>query len=226
MGNPQNFSLDVPSRCQMLLDDLWPTVSKKGEDGSLPLNASFLLAISTPMVNLPIERIWKTQNGRAVGHLNDSVLNAGLAQAIKKGIGNSPVAQAPFYAPDVWRYHYLPKSAALPDLSRQGLPAAVETALNSNQASTDAGAQTTETFCSILRNGLAHGGILYLDKSGSMVVRQPVQMFCFVSTKQKDRAVIGLHFLRVGMKDYRAFLALWTKWLRNEAGKTAAGGKT
>eukprot|EP01037_Dinobryon_pediforme_P020648 gene20648-21323_t len=123
MGNPQNFSIDVPRRCQILLEQLWPSVSNKADGCSLPLNASFLLAISTPMVNLPIERIWKPQNGRAVGHLNDAVLNASLAKAIKADIGQGVVAKAPFYRADTWRYHYLPKGAGLfPDLSGEGLP--------------------------------------------------------------------------------------------------------
>ncbi|WP_260691521.1 hypothetical protein [Rhizobium laguerreae] len=36
------------------------------------------------------------------------------------------------------------------------------------------------------------------------------------SMKEKDRKVEGLHFLRVGMKNYRAFLQLWAKWLQDE----------
>lgn len=40
--------------------------------------------------------------------------------------------------------------------------------------------------------------------------------FCFVSTKMKNGKVEGLHFLRVGMKSYRAFLQLWAKWLQDE----------
>lgn len=159
MGNPQNFSIDVPRRCQILLEQLWPSVSNKADGRLLPLNASFLLAISTPMVNLPIERIWKPQNGRAVGHLNDAVLDASLAKAVKADIGQSPVAQAPFYKAGAWRYHYLPKGVALPDLSKLGLPTAVQQALAADGALTAANALAPKTFCSILRNGLAHGGV-------------------------------------------------------------------
>ncbi|MBY3195151.1 hypothetical protein [Rhizobium laguerreae] len=54
MGNPQNFSVDNPRRCQILIDG---SGLEKRDDGSLPLKASFPLAISTPMINLPIERI-------------------------------------------------------------------------------------------------------------------------------------------------------------------------
>jgi hypothetical protein len=129
MGNPQNFSIDVTRRCQILLEQLWPSVSNKADGRLLPLNASFLLAISTPMVNLPIERIWKPQKGLAVGHINDAVLDASLAKAVKTDIGQSPVAKAPFYKAGAWRYHYLPKEVALPDLSKQGLPLGVQQAL-------------------------------------------------------------------------------------------------
>ena len=62
----------------------------------------------------------------------------------------------------------------------------------------------------------AHGGVLYLDKHGRSTQGTPVRAFCFVSMKEKDRKVEGLHFLRVGMKNYRAFLPLWAKWLQDE----------
>ncbi len=223
MGNPQNFSIDVPRRCQILLEQLWPLVSNKSDGRILPLNASFLLALSTPMVNLPIERIWKPQKGRAVGHLNDAVLDATLARAVKADIGESAVAKAPFYNVGAWRYHYLPKDAALPDLSKQGLPMDIQQALAADLALTAAGALATETFCSILRNGLAHGGVLYLDSQGQTTEGAPVTRFCFVSTKQKDRAVVGLHFLQITMKDYRAFLGNWVDWLHGAAAKPIPG---
>jgi len=223
LGNPQNFSLDIPRRCQMLIEELWPKVSKKPEGDTLPLNASFLLAISTPMINLPIERIWKPQMNRAVGHLNDAVLDAHLAAAIRKGIGSNAVANAGFYCPDAWRYHYLPKGASLPDLSQHGLPQSVEAALGVEAASKTAGELGTEMFCNILRNGLAHGGVIYLDTDGRTTHGAPVQMFCFVSTKwTRGSGVEGLHFLRVGMKDYRRFLQRWTNWLLSEATQIAA----
>ncbi|RVL98275.1 hypothetical protein [Sinorhizobium meliloti] len=221
MGNPQNFSVDVPRRCHLLLEQLWPLVSNKRGGRELPLNASFLLAISTPMVNLPIERIWKPQNGRTVGHLNDAVLDASLAKAVKASIGQSPVAKAPFYQAGAWRYHYSPKEAALPELSQQGQPQSVQQALAADGALTAADLLTTETFCSILRNGLAHGG-LYLDSHGQTTEGAPVSRFCFVSTKQKKGAVLGLHFLQITMKDYRAFLGTWVGWLQNATEKAVS----
>lgn len=218
MGIPENFSLDIPQRCQMLIECLWEEVSNKRVGRELPLNASFLLAISTPMVNLPIERIWKPQMNRAVGHLNDAVLDRHLAATIRKGFGSEVVAKAGFFRPGTWRYHYLARGSGVPDLSQDGLPKPVEEALESPGAEKAAGKLSTASFCTILRNGLAHGGILYLDKDGQTTRSAPVQMFCFVSTKQSRRNWIeGLHFLRVGMDDYRAFLQLWTDWLQASA---------
>jgi hypothetical protein len=223
LGTPQNFSLDIPRRCQQLIEEFWPEVSKRHESGSLPLNASFLLAMSTPMVNLPIERIWKPQMNNEVAHLNDALVDMRLALVIRKGIGTQSVANAGFYRPDAWRYYYLPKGVGLPDLSRQGLPRTVEGALGADAGVQAAGALTTATFCTILRNGLAHGGILYLDEGGRDTRGAPVRMFCFVSTKKGQRNIVeGLHFLRVSMKDYRTFLKLWTEWLQTEATKIAA----
>lgn len=219
MGNPQNFSIDVPRRCLRLLEQLWPSVSNNADGLEPPLNASFLLAISTPMVNLPIERIWKPQIGRAVGHINDTVLDASLATAVKANIGPDPVAKASFYAAGAWRYHFLPKGTALPNLSKQGLPVRIQHALSGNGALTDADALATETFCLILRNGLAHGGVLYLDKHGQTTEGAPVTRFCFVSTKQRRQAVDGLHFLQITMNDYRAFLKKWVDWLHGATAK-------
>ncbi|NEI15530.1 hypothetical protein GR220_26565 [Rhizobium leguminosarum] len=58
--------------------------------------------------------------------------------------------------------------------------------------------------------------MLYLDEHGRSTQGAPVQAFCFVSTKEKGRKEEGLHFLRVSMKNYRAFLQLWAKWLQDE----------
>ncbi|TAZ47139.1 hypothetical protein ELH75_32150 (plasmid) [Rhizobium leguminosarum] len=77
-------------------------------------------------------------------------------------------------------------------------------------------ALTAALFCKVLRNGLAHGGVLYLDEHGRSTPGAPVRAFCFVSTKENDRRIEGLHFLRVGMKNYRVSLQLWAKWLQDE----------
>ncbi|OWK25773.1 hypothetical protein AJ87_01325 [Rhizobium yanglingense] len=57
---------------------------------------------------------------------------------------------------------------------------------------------------------------IYLDEHGRSTPGAPVRAFCFVSTKVKNSKVEGLDFLRVGMKNYRAFLQLWAKWLQDE----------
>lgn len=95
----------------------------------------------------------------------------------------------------------------------------VQQALVAELALTAAVALATETFCSILRNGLAHGGVLYLDSQGQTVEGARATSFCFVSTEQKDRAVVGRHFLQVTMRDYRAFLKNWVGWLHGVAAK-------
>jgi hypothetical protein len=219
MGNPQNFSVDVPKRCYTLLENLWPFVSEKSDERLLPLNASFLLAISTPMVNLPIERIWKPQAGRAVGHLNDSVLNESLAKAIKARIGSAKIEKAPFYTSGEWRHHYSPIGTIPPNLSQLGLPIDVHGALQKQLSVDSANALKTAEFCSILRNGLAHGGILYLNRYGHTTEGDPVTKFCFVSTKMnKDKKVVGLHYLQVTMQSYRLFLGKWVGWIQQKAG--------
>lgn len=178
------------------------------------------------MVNLPIERIWKPQKSKTVAHINDAVIDASLANEVKKGIGPSPVKGTPFYDTDVWRYKYSSVSEAqpAPNLSKQGLPKGIHEALAAEKALTAANDLTTEAFCMILRNALAHGGILYLDENGQTAEGKPVKGFCFVSTKQNNRNVVGLNFLQVKMKDYRDFLTKWVNWLQGGGSVSACHG--
>lgn len=55
-----------------------------------------------------------------------------------------------------------------------------------------------------------HGGVLYLDERG-WTPWPPVQAFFFGSTKAKNDKVKDLHFLRVGMKNYRVFVQSWAE---------------
>jgi len=181
------------------------------------LNATFLLAISTPMVNLPLERINKYRNdggANAVpaGHMNDIPLNQGLGDAVKLAIdADVKLDAAPFFIAGAWRYQELPKATGFPNLAQDGLPEDLVGKL-SEEASEAGALISTKLFCEILRNALAHGGILFLNEQGRSSVDDPVRKFVFVSTNRM-RNPTSLHFLRIGMRDYRAFLDKWVEWL-------------
>jgi hypothetical protein len=148
--------------------------------------------------------------------LNDGDLHASLAKAVKAGTARalSPRRRSTERARAI---SLLAKGRGIARPLEIGFSGGGSTGSCDRRASDAADALGTETFCSILRNGLAHGGVLYLDKHGRTTEGAPVTRFCFVSTKQKKQAIVGLHFLQVTIQDYRAFLGKWVGWLQGAA---------
>ena len=215
MGNPAHFSLEVPKRAHQLLRDLYEQLTDS--DGTkLPLKATFLLSVSMPIVILPIERIQKYRRKRAEGHMNDAVLHPRLADAVDRAIDlDKEVHEAKFFT-GLWQYASLEKGDGFPNLAVEGLPDVVMERLDAPKAVEDARSLSAHLFSGILRNALAHGGVLYLDEEGRSCSGAPVRRFAFVST-EKPRNPTKLHFLRIKMVDYRAFLERWVDWLNGEA---------
>lgn len=215
MGNPLHFSLEVPKRAHQLLRDLYEHLGES-EGTRLPLKATFLLSVSMPIVILPIERILKYRRGANSGHMNDAVLNPKLADAVDQAIDlQAAVHQADFFM-GPWEFASLDRGEGFPNLAADGLPDAIAGLLDMPAAIEDARTLSANRFCKILRNALAHGGILYLDEDGRSSSTAPVQRFAFVSTDNPN-APTKLLFLRIGMADYRAFLQKWVEWLKTEA---------
>jgi len=220
MGNPQHFSRDLPQRCQQLLRDLYFDLPHREGSGPVPLKlkATFLLAISMPMINLPLERINKYRDDGqakrpAAEHMNDFQLDPRVADAVKLVIDeNTLLKDAPFFSAGAWRYHELAKGNGFPNLAKDGLPKDIAEKLRHNSA--EAGnVVSTKLFCEILRNSLAHGGVLFLNEQGESSYGDPVRKFAFVSTKGMNNPS-ALHILRIGMKEYRTFLNKWAAWLK------------
>lgn len=218
MGNPTHFSLEVPKRAHQLLRDLYEQLGDS-EGTRLPLKATFLLSISMPIVILPIERILKYKRKPNEVHMNDAVLNARLADAVDRAIDlQAKVHEAKFFA-GPWQHAALTKGAGFPNLAADGLPEDVALQLDSPQAVEDARNLSANRFCKILRNALAHGGVLYLDQHGRSHDGAAVRRFAFVSTNNPNNPT-ELHFLRIKMADYRGFLQRWVDWLNEEAIET------
>ncbi|RVG28641.1 hypothetical protein [Sinorhizobium meliloti] len=215
MGNPLHFSLEVPKRAHQLLRDFYEHLGESDRT-RLPLKATFLLSVSMPIVILPIERILKYRRNPNSGHMNDAVLNPKLADAVDHAIDlQAAVHQAHFFT-GPWQFASLDKGGGFPNLAANGLPEAVAVQLDTPAAIEDAKNLSANRFCKILRNALAHGGILYLDEYARSNSTAPVRRFAFVSTDNPN-APTKLFFLRIGMADYRAFLQKWVDWLKTEA---------
>jgi hypothetical protein len=213
---PEHYARDIVERCDSLIESLLPLVMRdSGTRFAGPVGTTFLIAMSTPMILLPLERILKPANRGAVA--DDRCVDETLGKAVADAL--SPTARfgdAPFARKGAWSYvaghqpfnlaRRIPRGL-IDDLS--GEPAA--------KAAMDASAVRILTD---LRNALAHGGIAYLDEKGRQTGSQAA-MLAFAGAVMKKGRITGVNVLRVHEREYRVFLADWASWL-HKAGVTAA----
>lgn len=231
MGNPQHYSVELPTRCLALINGLWSEVSKQfgGADPELgPLTSTFLLSMSMPILTIPLERV-ERQIGKAGGqaYADDQHLLPKAAEAFDTVIRKGKLGQAPFYKAGAWRFLSL-REGPFPNIA-DGLPNILTEKLSGNDAEVAACKMPASQWVSTLRNALAHGGVAYLDKDGCSTFGTPVKMFAFVSGKfGKSKCehadadcrfgrggLEGLNILRISENDYRQFLESWVAWLEN-----------
>lgn len=213
MGQPAHYSLDIVARCRFLLDELMPQVRdglKDDERYGGPLTTTFLLSMATPMIALPIERLFKpTQPGEVVA--DDTKLHDGLSDEVACVFDEKcAFAKAPFNPGLNWRL--LPK-APIFDMAQWGNEK--ELAKLDDDAGLKAAQDSSARFMMIhLRNALAHGGIIYLDKDGRQSDSR-ADMLGFVSTKTnwKTKKIEALRVSRVSETDFLAFLRAWSDWI-------------
>lgn len=82
MTAPNHYSRDIAARCQTLIDQLLPIVEHGLPDDHRfggPLRTTFLLAMATPMIVLPIERITpeRDQGFDTIGNCEDVPIDPG-----------------------------------------------------------------------------------------------------------------------------------------------------
>ncbi len=221
MGNPANYSLELPERCLQLLDTLWPHAQniRQVERPDLgPLTSTFLISMSMPIINLPIERIERREGGEHRHYADDRKINPRSATAIDEILRRRRLREAPFFVDGVWRFA-CHKEPPFPNIAN-GVPDHVAAELGTDDAAQNAAAMPASQWCSILRNALAHGGIAYLDAQGRSSYREPVKMYAFVSgkydesSKERTKPLIAVNFLRISEVDYYEFLRRWVNWLR------------
>ncbi len=229
MGNPQHYSIELPGRCLALIDQLWPVASEiyGGERPDLgPLTSTFLLSMSMPILNIPVERIERQiDRPEGTGYADDRILNADAVKAFEDVIRRGQLGATPFYRDGAWRFHSM-KEGPFPNISK-GVPDALAEALSSVEAVDAARKMQAQQWISIIRNAMAHGGIAYLDEHGKSTHGTPVKMYAFVSGKygkpkcQHAEAECSyglgmlekLNILRISETDFREFLREWVTWL-------------
>ena len=222
MGNPANYSLELPERCLQLLDALWPhaQATRQVERPDLgPLTSTFLISMSMPIINLPIERIERRSGNEASHYASDRPIDPAAASAIVETLQKRPFGDAPFFADGAWRFVSCVKPP-FPNIAR-GLPETIAAELDSEDAARKAAGIPASQWCSVLRNALAHGGIAYLNEQGRSSYEEPVKMYAFVSgtydlmSKKRPKPLTAIHFLRISETDYRDFLRRWVAWLQD-----------
>ena len=137
-------------------------------------------------------------------------------EVMATGVWSAPgvqLQQTPFLQPERWEHAILPKGPGFPNLALAGLPDAVADALDLRGARQAAASLEAKTFLSIVRNALAHGGILFLNGIGRTEDGVAVRRFAFVSTDHPFKPT-ELRFLRITMEGYRGFLQSWASWLQ------------
>ena len=229
MGNPEHYSLELPSRCMALIDQLWPEAAKihGGERPDLgPLTSTFLLSMSMPVLTIPLERIERQiDKAGEAGYADDRHLNELAVKAFEDVIRRGSLGDAPFYRAGAWRFHTVTEGP-FPNISG-GMPDGLADVLSGEAAIEAARRMPAQQWISIIRNAMAHGGIAYLDEHGRSSHGTPVKMYAFVSGKYgKPKcqhaegqcrygpgALERLNILRVSEADFRDFLREWVAWL-------------
>jgi hypothetical protein len=211
MGRPSHYSTDIPERCQDLIALLIKHVEADsdtiGKWGG-PLKTTFLLAMATPMIVLPIERIFMPAMRPQSRVADDTALDPRLDARVDDLLGvRRPFESAPFFERGMW---HLVAHCDPFNIAGHWPPEILET-LNSAEAEKCARAIDTADFLLALRNSLAHGGITYLDRNGRQT-EFATNMLAFASWVRVDNSR-RLRLLRVSVTAFQSFLNRWTDWL-------------
>ena len=202
--------MEIAARCQHLIELL---VDQTGSDPKLierwrgPLRTTFLLAMSTPMLILPMERLFRPVLRKA-GVADDSKLDKAVGDRVLTTFADGrPFEQADFYETEAWSYIDSTKRFAVADV----WPSAIFDQLDTAEATAAAGAAPTADILECLRNALSHGGVAYLDDRGRQS-EDETNMLGFAAYPAFNRRD-ELRILRISVDGYQRFLCAWSKWL-------------
>lgn len=223
MGLPQHYSQELPQRCLHLIETLWSASEEVGFPGQEhlgPLTTTFLLALATPIITLPVERLerhrQRAERGEE-GYMDDRPLNPDLALAVDAALGERPLHQSPFFADHDWRFvsfaYEVGQNLAI------SFPEQMSAQLCQPEARDAAYDLPAKEWVSCLRNALAHCGVVYLDGEGYQSDGGRAEMLAFVSAQYPKGNMRlppeRLRVLRITESSFRAFLQSWVGWLHS-----------
>lgn len=211
MGRPTHYSTEIAKRCQRLIERL---VEQVEHDAALadefrgPLRTTFLLAMSTPMVVLPMERLYKPIIGRA-GVADDTRLDPSVEARVRMTFDGKKFGETPFFTAGDWSYVEARPYFSVAD----PWPPEAFDELDRAQAAEAAVNASAKDIMECLRNALSHGGVAYLDARGRQS-EDATNMLGFASYPSSRRTT-ELRLLRITVDGYQQFLNLWSGWLAN-----------
>jgi hypothetical protein len=225
MGIPGHYSRELPERCMRLIDTLLPRaeqVRMPGAEHLGPLTTTFLLALATPMILLPLERVRRHRDESHGAYMNERPLDEELASAIDSALGSRCLRHSPFFTAGQWRFATMPYGGENFALH---FPPELEQALEWHDAQVAADNMPAEQWSSCLRNALAHGGVAYLDDYGRQTHGGAATALAFISARYPrgdgPQAPDQLRALRIKEADFLSFLRQWAQWL-SEVGLSQA----
>jgi hypothetical protein len=211
MTQPTHYTLELVERCQSLLTHLWPVV-KKGLPGDEHfggvLTTTFLVSLAMPIVTLPLERL---EGGAKYRVADENVLDTKVCDAFESGLGRK-LKDSEFARLD-WRYVTGVDAFNIAD----GFSKELCEKLRDDRAGAAAQEETLDRQLRVLRNALAHGGVVYLDKDGWQS-NESAGMVAFVRSHDADKKKgVSRRFsiVRLSEEDLRGFLYGWCDWLQN-----------
>ena len=165
--------------------------------------------MATPMIVLPVERIFKPTRPGAEPPADDRELDPALADRVGDVLGPMQcLASAPFAIPGRWSY----LADAKPFNVARRWPLKLLERLGSDAAIAEADRAPVHRILLDLRNALAHGGVAYLDAEGHNSDGQAVQL-AFASARTKNGRVTALNILRINQDHFCDFVLAWACWL-------------
>lgn len=200
-----------------LIEALLPTAGRvrmPGEKHLGPLTTTFLLALATPMILLPLERVRRHRDSAEGAYINERPLEDNLALAIDEALGSSSLKNSPFFSEGHWRFAAMPYHG---ENLAMNFPHQLEGALADPGSEYAASNMPAEQWSSCLRNALAHGGVFYLDEEGRQSFGGVAHSLAFVSARyprgEGTQAPDQLRSLRIAEADFFTFLKNWTQWV-------------
>ena len=113
MGIPQHYSLELPRRCLVLIEELWGAASGvylPQQKYLGPLTTTFLLSMAAPIISLPIERIVKGFDQLNNSYVDDRFLNTEIAQAVRDIYERGKIGELSFFRTGAWSFAEYSKS--------------------------------------------------------------------------------------------------------------------